>query len=250
MAHRMKSDIIILAAGHGKRMASELPKALMPLAGRPLVTHVIEAVAAADVAGTPILVVGQKREQVMEALGHEFRYVIQDEQLGTGHAVLSAKEAVLPEADTVLVLYADQPFITPETIQNLVRIRKESGAQIAMATVVLPDFEEWRSAFLGFSRVKRNADGEIVGVVENKDATEEERQILEVNPAYFCFDKEWLFQSLPKLKNENVQKEYYLTDLVKIAFIEGRKIPSVAISPREAIGTNSKEDLQSAEKLA
>lgn len=245
-----KTAVIILAAGHGKRMQSDLPKALVPLNGKPLVQHVLDAVADSGLTENPVIVIGQKKEQVIEALGIERRYAIQKDQLGTGHAVFSAKAFLSPATTTsVIVLYADQPFITPESIKGLEQVREKAGAKISMATVVLPDFEEWRSAFLGFSRVKRGADGKITGVVEAKDATEEEKKILEVNPAYFCFDKKWLLESLPKLQNTNAQGEYYLTDLVKLAFEEGLEIPSISISAKEAIGTNSKEDIANAEKI-
>jgi bifunctional UDP-N-acetylglucosamine pyrophosphorylase/glucosamine-1-phosphate N-acetyltransferase len=244
-----KVEVIILAAGHGKRMQSETPKALMPLSGKPLIAYVLDAVALSKVSKNPIIVIGQKRDYVLEALGDGYRYAVQDEQLGTGHAVRSAESIVDPKAQTVVVLYADQPFITAETIMRLVNTKKETKAKIVMATVPLPDFDDWRSVFLGFSRVKRDAAGKIIGVVEAKDASEEEKEILEVNPAYFCFDRAWLFEKLPELKNKNAQGEYYLTDLVKVAFLEGLSVPSVPISPREAVGTNSKEDLSLAEKV-
>ncbi len=243
------TDIVILAAGHGKRMQSELPKPLVPLKGKALIHHVLETVEASGLCNAPVIIIGQKREHMIEALGKDRRYVVQEEQLGTGHAVQCTESVIHPDAHSVLVLYADQPFITASTIKNLVELRSDTGAKIVMATVQLPDFNEWRSAFLGFSRVLRDEKGEIVGVIENKDATEEEKKITEVNPAYFCFEKEWLFKTLPKIKNENAQGEYYLTDLVKMAFAEGLRIPSISISPKEAIGTNSKEDLESVEEV-
>ena len=244
-----KTEVIILAAGHGKRMQSDLPKALMPLSGKALIQHVLDAVSASGNSLSPIIVVGQKREQLMSALGEGHRYAVQEEQLGTGNAVLSARDLIAPDAESVLVLYADHPFVTPETIHALSQIRQEKNAKIVMATVALPDFNEWRSAFLGFSRVIRGEDGMITRVVEAKDASEEEKKILEVNPAFFCFEKNWLLESLPKIGNKNAQGEYYLTDLVKLAFEEGLTIPSVAIPAREAIGTNSKEDLDTAASL-
>jgi bifunctional UDP-N-acetylglucosamine pyrophosphorylase/glucosamine-1-phosphate N-acetyltransferase len=244
-----KTEVVILAAGHGKRMESETPKALMPLMGRPLIKYILEALEISQVTDVPVIVIGQKRDHVVETLGPVYRYAIQDEQLGTGHAVRCAESLMRPEADTVVVLYADQPFITAETILRLVETRNETNAKIVMATVPLPDFDDWRSVFLGFSRILRDAEGKIIGVVETKDATEEEKEILEVNPAYFCFDKKWLFEKLPELGNKNAQGEYYLTDLVKIAFKEGLEIPSVPISPREAVGTNSKDDLAMAERV-
>jgi bifunctional UDP-N-acetylglucosamine pyrophosphorylase/glucosamine-1-phosphate N-acetyltransferase len=243
------NEVVILAAGHGKRMQSDLPKALIPLGNSTLIEHVLEAVRASGIESVPIIVVGQKKEQVIEALGSTYRYAVQHEQLGTGNAVMSAEALLSPTATSVLVLYADHPYIAPETIRALLEARETSGSKIAMATVTLPDFDDWKSAFLGFSRVKRSPEGAIVGVVEAKDATEAEKTILEVNPAYFTFDKAWLLEELPKLKNQNAQAEYYLTDLVKMAFEEGLAVPSISISPREAIGANSKADLEIAEMV-
>lgn len=244
-----KTAVIILAAGHGKRMQSELPKALVPLHGKPLISHVIDAVRASGLTSDPIIVVGQKREKVIETLGDKYRYAVQEEQLGTGHAVLSAKEFLTADTNGVVVLYVDHPFVSPETIRALAETREKNNAKIAMATVSLPDFHEWRTAFLGFGRVKRDADGKIVAIIEAKDATDEEKNIVEVNPAYFSFDQAWLLEALPKLKNANAQGEYYLVDLVKMAFEEGLDIPTISITPREAIGTNSKEDVAHAETI-
>ena len=241
--------VIILAGGLGKRMQSELPKALVPLQGMSLIRHVLGAVAASGVCESPIIVVGKKREMVMEALGASYRYAIQEDQLGTGHAVLMAKSLLAPSTDSVLVLYADQPFITAETIRALTELRETTKAKLVMATVGLDDFSGWRSAFLGFSRVLRDTNGKITGVIENKDATDLEKEILEVNPAYFCFNQTWLLSNLPKLSKQNAQGEYYLTDLVKFAFEQGLEIPSIQISAKEAIGTNSQEDIEAAASL-
>lgn len=242
-------EVVILAAGHGKRMQSDVPKALTLLRGKHLIAHVLDAVEASGAVREPIIVIGQKREQVIEALGTDRRYAIQEAQLGTGHAVLSAQAHVAPESESILVLNADNPFVTTETIDSLFKEREQSGVKITLGTVTIPDFEEWRTAFLGFGRIKRAENGEIVAIVENKDASEEERKILELNPALMCFEKEWLFETLGKIKNENAQKEYYLTDLIQIAFTEGQKISSTSIMPKEAVGINSLEDLEIAENL-
>lgn len=245
-----KTEVIILAAGHGKRMESDIPKALVPLAGKPLIQYVLDAVAHSGITEKPIIVIGQKRDFVKDALGKEaYPYAIQENQLGTGDAVRAAQALVSEDTESIVVLYADQPFLTAETILQLVKTREEAQSKIAMATVPLPDFDDWRGVFRAFSRVIRNTTGEIVGVIESKDATDEQKEILEVNPAYFCFDKTWLFEKLPELSNVNAQNEYYLTDLVKMAFNEGLAVPSVPISPREAVGTNSKDDISLAERV-
>lgn len=244
-----KTEVIILAGGYGKRMNSELPKALVPLAGKPLIMHVIDAVKASGVSDSPIIVVGQKREQLISTLGNGYRFAVQEEQLGTAHAVGCAMLSVDPLASSVLVLYADHPYITGETIKNIVATREKENATIVMATATLPDFSGWYNVFNNFGRIKRNSNGEILGIIEAKDSSDSEKEITEVNPAYFCFEKNWLVESLPKIKNENAQKEYYLTDLIKLAFEEKQKIVTVDIQPKEALGTNSKEDLEFALKL-
>ncbi|OGI95151.1 hypothetical protein A2917_00655 [Candidatus Nomurabacteria bacterium RIFCSPLOWO2_01_FULL_42_17] len=248
-----KIQIIILAAGHGKRMQSELHKVLIPLHGKPLIAHVLSAIKESGVCDSPIIVVGQQRELVMKTLrdmGNNYRYAIQEEQLGTGHAVMAAQEMLENKADHVVVLYGDHPFISSATIQKLVKKHLDSNHKITMATVKLPDFEDWREVFYAnFSRIIRDANGNIINDVQFKDASEEEKKVTEVNPCYFCFEASWLWEKLRILKTDNTQKEYYLTDLIKIATKEGIKIESIEIEPHEALGANTKEELNILEKL-
>ncbi len=244
-------NIVILAAGHGKRMQSELPKVLVPLHGRPLITHVLESIKNSGINTTPVVVVGQHKELVMQALGDNYKYAIQEEQLGTGHAVMSARTALPSNTKHVMVLYGDHPFISSETIRQLVEKHLSSSSKITMATVKLADFEDWRSVFYSnFGRIVRDESGQISKIVEFKDTkTDEEKNIKEVNPSYFCFDADWLWDNLKQLKTDNAQKEYYLTDLVKIAMQEKIKIESMQIDPREALGANSKQELETLERL-
>ena len=239
----MQTDIIILAAGLGKRMQTELPKVLNELHGKPLVLHVLEAVAASGVCESPVIVVGKKREMVIQAVGPDYRYAVQEEQLGTGHAVASAREALGGSTKPVIVLYGDMPYISAETIRTIAAKHAESGAKLTMATVTVPDFEGWRAGFHDFSRVLRKEDGTIASTVEKKDATPEQLLVTEVNPCYFSFDSEWLWKHLSEIKNANAQGEYYLTDLVKMAVAEGLPIASVSIDAKEALGVNTKEHL-------
>lgn len=238
-----KAEIVILAGGLGKRMQTELPKVLNELHGKPLVCHVLDAVSGAGVCEQPVIVVGKKRELVVQALGEGFRYAVQDEQLGTGHAVSCAKELLALSNLPVLVLYGDMPYISAETIRTLVERHAASSAKLTMATVVTPDFDVWRAGFYDFGRIVRDAEGKIVRSVEKKDATPEELTITEVNPCYFCFDSAWLWTHLSQLGNTNAQGEYYLTDLVKMAVAEGVPIASVSIDPKEALGVNTREHL-------
>jgi len=250
MNNAEKIKIVILAAGHGKRMRSELPKVLISLNGKPLLAHVLDSVKKSGIDDKPAIVVGQQRELVIKTLGDGYLYIIQEDQLGTGHAVMAARKMLENDADHIVVLYGDHPFISPETIKKLVGKHLSSKSKITMATVSLPDFEDWRKVFYSnFSRVVRNEKGEIVKDVQFKDAGKEEKEITEVNPCYFCFDSKWLWEKLKTLKTNNSQKEYYLTDLVKVAMQEKIKIESINIDPHEALGVNSKEELEILEKL-
>src|SRR3989344_5334181 len=161
MADKIK--ILILAGGQGTRMKSDLPKVLIPVKNKPMIAHLLSAIQSSGVDDKPVVVVGYKREKVMKELGNSYTYVTQHEQLGTGHAVISAESALKNKAENVMVLPIDHPFITPETIKKLAHKHLESKAKITMATVELPDFNEWRSVFYNsFSRIVRDANGQIV----------------------------------------------------------------------------------------
>ncbi len=242
-------EIIILAGGKGTRMESDNPKALTLLDGKPFLTHILETLAQATVAVNPIIVVGYKKEMVYEVIGPKYVYAVQNEQLGTGDAVKSAKVKISQESLPVVVLYADHPLISVHTIEQLIAKQRQTKSPIVMATTTVPSFSGWYHAFMKWGRFKRNSLGDITQIIEYKDATDIEKEINEVNPAYSVFDGTWLWKHLEILKNENAQKEYYLTDLVKYAFDEGYLIPSVSIPPEEAIGANSKEELTILENI-
>ncbi len=239
-----QTEIIILAAGKGKRMGADGPKALTMLKGKSFLHRLTESVKKVFHKKSPIIVVGHQKELVKNALGAEYRYAHQDEQLGTGHAVLVARDLVGPDTSSVMVLYADHPLLSTDTIQSLATKHREEGAVHTMATIQLPHWNDWyKDAFYNFGRIVRDTSGKILGIVEQKDASPEELEITEVNPAYFCFDNTWLWKELSELRNENAQKEYYLTDLVKKAFETGAKIITVTIDPKEGLGANTKEQL-------
>lgn len=240
-------QVIILAGGKGKRMETVIPKVLVPFHGKPMVDYVIESVNHSGITNKPILVVGYEGEQVINHVGDKANFVNQTEQLGTGHAVKCAQEAINANIEHILVLYGDMPNITGAMIANLAKTHLDNNKNLTMATVNVPEFGSWYSSFLGFGRIVRSASGEIEKIVEYKDATEEEKEIKEVNPAYFCFKKDWLFSNLEKVKNENAQGEYYLTDMVSLAANEG--IASVHISPEEALGVNTIEQLRELENI-
>ena len=241
-------QIIVLAAGKGRRMRSNVPKAMMPLAGSSLVEHLLDTILELSFARKPIVVIAPDNQNIKGLVGDSCVYATQEKQLGTGHAVATAREKA-KGAKSVIVLYADQPFIKKETLYKLTEVQENSGCAIAMATVAVLDFEDWRKCFFNFSRVVRDASGKIARTVEKRDATEEDLKIMEVNPAYFCFDAQWLWENLPLLKNQNAQEEYYLTDLVGMAIREGRNVETIPIDPKEALGANSQDELALLESI-
>lgn len=243
-------SIIILAGGKGTRMESDAPKALTLLDGKPFLSHILETIKSSfGEAIKPVIVVGYKKEEVIKTIGEDYTYAVQEEQLGTGHAVKITEEYLQDKTGSVVILYADHPMISGETIKALVEKQQETKSPIVMATTIVPHFEDWYHTFIGWGRFKRNSMDDITAIIEYKDADDQEKAICEVNPGYSVFDKAWLFEHLQKLSNENAQKEYYLTGLVQFAFDEGYVIPSVTIPPEEAIGANSLKELEILEQI-
>lgn len=243
--------IIILAAGEGKRMGSELPKVLVELDGKPLLLHLLDAVVASKVDPRPIVVVaaGEPGELVRYiAKDYDLEFVEQTEQLGTGHAVQVCQQAV-GDASNVMVLYGDHPLLTGPTVQKAADTHLQQNSTITLMTAKVKDFKSWRVGFSQFGRIVRDDQGKVKAIVERKDAAPEQLKIKEVNPAYYCFDSAWLWKNIANLKRDNTQKEYYLTDLLAIAFDQNREIVTVEIEPREALGINSAEQLKLIEGL-
>ncbi len=245
------TQIIILAAGMGKRMQSEEPKALTLYKGTPFIEHILHTIALLNLKLKPIIVVGYKKERIIERLGKGYKYVEQKLQLGTGDAVKSAQNAMTGLEKNILVISADQPTVSKETLENILTKHKDRDATITLGTVIVPDFMDWKKGMMHFGRIIKGVNGSVKKIIEFKDATEEERNIKELNLALYAFDAKWLWENINKLENKNTQGEYYLTDLVKIAFEQNQKIESVPVSNIiEGIHPNSKEELQLLEKLS
>ncbi|MFZ5966677.1 MAG: bifunctional UDP-N-acetylglucosamine diphosphorylase/glucosamine-1-phosphate N-acetyltransferase GlmU [Bacillota bacterium] len=236
-----KITAVILAAGAGTRMKSKMPKVLHKVCGKPMVQHVIDIAKGIKTEKT-ILVVGHGAEQVQTVLEKEdVSFVLQKEQLGTGHAVMQA-EAQLDEEGYVLLLYGDTPLIRESTIQKMIEFHGAGGYQATVLTSIFHDPT-------AYGRIIKNASGEVIRIVEEKDATMEEKKIQEINSGIYLYDAKLLKASLKKLTNQNAQKEYYITDVVQILNEEGHRVGAfVTEDPTEIMGVNSRIQLAEAEK--
>lgn len=238
----MNPTVVILAAGLGTRMRSDLAKALHVLASRPLIQHVLNAAAGVEPEKI-ILVLGHQADKVRSAVG-EFRpeIVLQAEQLGTGHAVQQATVAISTGAGPVLVLCADTPLITSKTLQDVVDLHRKSRATITLVTAKVENP-------FGYGRVVRGKSG-VMRVVEEKDATAAQKKIQEVNAGIYCFDREFLLASLRVLGKNNAQGEYYLPDTVELAKKKKHRVSAfLCQDSQEVMGVNSRFDLSQAEAI-
>ena len=243
--------IIILAGGKGTRMGQSVPKVLVPVLGCPMVEWVFDEVMRSGLVVTPVVVVGYEAAQVRQQLGRRCRYVIQSEQLGTGHAVAVCKKLLKNKTQQVVVVYGDHPTIDRSVIVDLVDKQRKTGAVVAMSTVVVPDFRGNRSVFLRYGHLVRDAKGKkILRCVEYKDASPKEKAIKEVNSGYYCFDAKWLWENVDRIEKRNVKNEYYLTDLIGMAVAQGEKVTPVPMKDwRYGLGSNTPSELGVAEKL-
>ena len=235
----MELIAIILAAGEGKRMKSALPKVLHPVAGRPMLGHVLET---CDELGADrkLVVVGRGREAVESWLDGRAETVHQIEQLGTAHAVLAARPS-LAEETAVFVLSGDTPLITAATLSEVFE-RFKSGRPAAV--MVTGDLAEP----FGYGRIFRDSSGAVSRIVEEKDATAEEKAVTEVNTGIYCFDREKLFEALGEIDDDNQQGEYYLTDVVAVLRAAGETVMTVKAEADEVMGVNSRVDLVEVER--
>ncbi|MBP3886747.1 MAG: bifunctional UDP-N-acetylglucosamine diphosphorylase/glucosamine-1-phosphate N-acetyltransferase GlmU [Cellulosilyticum sp.] len=231
----MKTKALVLAAGQGTRMKSNGSKVLHKVLGKSLVEYPI--IAAKGVGVEEIcLIVGHKAEDVKAALGERVSYALQKEQLGTGHAVMQALD-FMEDADEVIVLCGDTPLITKETLQTMLDFHREKQNAITVLSTLMEDPT-------GYGRIVRDANGNLLKIVEQKDATEEEKAINEINGGIYTFDGKLLKYALSKLDNNNVQNEYYLTDTIEILLNEGKRVDAIAIEASDDIaGVNSRIQL-------
>src|SRR5450759_5224079 len=235
----MKITAIILAAGKGTRMNSDLPKVLHPVCGVPMIAHSLAAAKAAS-SETPLVIIGFGAEAVREFLGKKARCVIQDPQLGTGHAVRQVESTLRGKTDLVLVTYADMPLLGSGTLRRLVDTQKINPGPLTILTVNAADPR-------GFGRVIRNAQGSVQAVVEEAAATGKQLSIHELNVGAYCFSAKWLWEALNKIKVSK-KGEYYLTDTVALAVQAGQEVQAlVSADLQETIGINTRIHLAEAE---
>lgn len=240
----MKKPIraIILAAGKGARMPRhDLPKVLYPVGGKPMIKYLIESFEKVGIR-YPICVVGFKKELVMKELGDKCEYAVQEEQLGTGHAVMAAKEALEGHSGLTFIAYGDMPFWSPETLSGIIDLQAETGVGLVLATVELKDKYP-------YGRIVRDKQGLIQKIIEEKDCTKEQLKIKELNPSLYLVDNTWLFEALPKIGNDNAKKEYYFTDIAGLAYKDKVGIAGYKVdNPKETIGINNEENIKDAEE--
>lgn len=228
-------NAIILAAGKGTRMKSEMNKVMHPIIDRPMLAYIVEALKATGVERI-VVVVGYQAESIMDAFP-DLEFAVQSPQLGSGHAVMQARQLEGEEGDT-LIINGDGPCIQPETLERLFEANQD--ASLTLLSAVLEDGAH-------YGRIVRDEDGSVKAIVEAKDASPEEKEIREINAGMYCFKNKDLFEGLKQLTNDNAQHEYYLTDLASILSRQGKKVEAMVIEDRdEVMGINDCVELSEA----
>lgn len=233
---------VVLAAGQGTRMKSDLYKVLHPVCGKPMVEHVIDHIRGLGI-GRIVTIVGHGAETVEETLGEKSEYALQQEQLGTAHAVQQAERLIGDLDGTTIVVCGDTPLIRSETMEELIAHHKATGAKATILTANADDPT-------GYGRIIRGESGQVLRNVEQKDATPEEQKVTEINTGTYCFDNRTLFETLKKVKNNNTQGEYYLPDVVGILQSENALVSAYVTGDfSETLGINDRVVLAEAERV-
>ena len=236
----MKITAVLLAAGQGTRMKSDLPKVLHPLCGKPMLWHVLEALKSAATE-KPVVIVGHGAEDVKSYLGDAAECALQEPQLGTAHAAMQAEPILRGKTDLVIVTYADMPLLRGETFQRLAETQRLNPGPFSLLTVIADDPR-------GFGRIVRKADGTVESIVEEYVATPEQREIKELNVGAYCFRAKWLWDALHRIEKNPKKGEYYLTDIVELAVREDLPVQAVVHNDFiETIGINTRVHLSEAE---
>lgn len=237
----MNLKTLILAAGKGTRMKSDIPKIIHKVNGIPMISKVISTLEELD-SEENILILGYKKEEVLKVVGEDSSCVLQNDQLGTGHAVLQAKEKLKDYDGDVMILCGDTPLLRAETLRELYKFHKNSGAVTTVLTSI------YENPF-GYGRIVKE-NGLVKAIVEEKEADNETKKIKEVNAGVYCFNSKELFKALDKITNDNEKGEYYLTDVISIQVQENKKVQSFVLEDnREILGVNSKVELSIAGQI-
>ncbi|GIN64485.1 bifunctional protein GlmU [Robertmurraya siralis] len=237
-----KRYAVILAAGQGTRMRSKLYKVLHPVCGKPMVQHVVDQVAKLDIDHI-VTIIGHGADLVKSQLGEQCSYALQEEQLGTAHAVMQAQELLANKEGVTLVVCGDTPLIKAETMEALFKQHEEQKAKATVLTANATDPT-------GYGRLIRNEQGLVEKIVEHKDASESEREVKEINTGTYCFDNQALFAALKNVSNENVQGEYYLPDVIEILKNAGEVVTAYQTEDfEETLGVNDRVALSQAETI-
>ncbi len=237
-----KRYAVVLAAGKGTRMKSRLYKVLHPVGGKPMVQHVVDQIKEVQV-DQIVTVIGHGAEKVKDQLGAEVNYVLQEEQLGTGHAVMQTEDLLGDLEGTTLVVCGDTPLISAETMEALLKHHEKENAKVTLLTAHAEDP-------FGYGRVIRKEDGTVSKIVEHKDATIHEQAVQEINTGTYCFDNKTLFEALKQVTNDNVQGEYYLPDVIEIVKEQNETVAAYQTPAfEETIGVNDRVALSEAERL-
>jgi bifunctional UDP-N-acetylglucosamine pyrophosphorylase/glucosamine-1-phosphate N-acetyltransferase len=247
------NQVIIMAGGKGTRMnMTDKPKTMIPVAGKPIVEHIVEAAETAVPETKPVIIVGFQGHTIVDHFGDRAVCVEQKEQLGTGHAVSCAAHLFRDRSviGHVIVLAGDQPLVSARTIEAILSRHEKNGETVTLGTVVVSDYTGINEHLLHYGRIVRKKDGSVERIVEYKDATEEERAIREVNTSIYCFDSAWLWEHIDRLGSDNASKEFYITDLIAMAMAEGRNLAAVALpDPVEGLNVNTPDQLKAIETI-
>ena len=238
----MSTIAIILAAGKGTRMKSTLPKVLHKVGGKPMVEHVVRA---AKLAGMErqIVIIGHGAEAVRQEIGESVEFAVQEPQLGTGHAVMQAENALANFHGTAMILCGDTPLLDSNELKKFYERHKQSGASASVLTTILDNP-------FGYGRIIRDGKGDVLGIVEEKDATEVQKNLHEINTGIYCLECPDLFLILKRLSNNNAQGEYYLTDVIAKLKEMGKKVGAIVTEDHDmVIGINSRHQLAEAENV-
>lgn len=243
-----KYAAIILAAGKGTRMnegsESPIPKVMFEVAGKPIIRYAVDAFKNAGIQKI-VLIVGYKKEIVIDYFKDEVEYAVQVEQLGTGHAAMCAENNLKGKVESIIISNGDHALYKPETIEKLIAYYESENPTIAMLSVIFKDPMHW-----AFGRIIRDENNQVQSIIEQKDCNKHQLEIKETNPNFYIIDANWFWENVKKITTDNAQKEFYITDIIKIAKNQNKKIIALPVSEEEeAYGINTPEQLREAEEI-